>query len=188
MRSGILDRLSYANVVATLAVFLALGGTGYALTLPRNSVGSAQLRSDSVGRQELRRNAVTSPAIRNRAVRIRDLSPGARGALRGPAGATGPPGPAGPTYAASVNAIGDLIHGNAKFSGQSGVGGRIIGFERPVDACVATATLATVAGSLPPPPTAHVTVASGPDGKVLIQTWNPDGRPAALPFNLIVAC
>jgi len=188
MRRRILDRLSYANVVATLALFLALGGTGYALSLPRNSVGSAQLRSDSVGRPELRRNAVTSPAIRNRSVRIGDLSRGARGVLRGPTGAIGPPGPAGPTYAASVNTIGDIIHGNANFSGQSGVGGRIIGFDRPVDACVATATLATVAGSAAPPATAHVTVAPGPDGRVLVQTFNPNGSPAALPFNLVVAC
>ncbi len=42
-------RLSYANVVATLALFLALGGASYAaLTLPRNSVGTPQLRDGSV--------------------------------------------------------------------------------------------------------------------------------------------
>ncbi len=34
-------RLSYANVVATLALFLALGGVSYAtVKLPRNSVGT----------------------------------------------------------------------------------------------------------------------------------------------------
>lgn len=43
------DRLSYANVVATLALFVALGGASYAaVTLPRNSVGTAQLRARSV--------------------------------------------------------------------------------------------------------------------------------------------
>jgi hypothetical protein len=42
-------RLSYANVVATLALFVALGGVSYAaLTLPRDSVGSPQLRNGAV--------------------------------------------------------------------------------------------------------------------------------------------
>ena len=43
------DRLSYANVVASLALFIALGGASYAaVSLPRASVGTAQLRARSV--------------------------------------------------------------------------------------------------------------------------------------------
>jgi hypothetical protein len=43
------ERLSYANVVATLALFVALGGASYAaVALPRNSVGTPQLRTHSV--------------------------------------------------------------------------------------------------------------------------------------------
>ena len=56
------DRVGYANVMSTLAVFVALGGTSYAVTLPRNSVGPSQLKSDSVGRSEIRRGAVRSDA------------------------------------------------------------------------------------------------------------------------------
>lgn len=42
-------RLTYANVVATLAVFLALGGLSYAaVELPARSVGTAQLQAKSV--------------------------------------------------------------------------------------------------------------------------------------------
>ena len=45
VRSG----LTYANVMATVAVFLALGGGAYAaFTLPANSVGSKQLRKRAV--------------------------------------------------------------------------------------------------------------------------------------------
>jgi hypothetical protein len=41
--------LSYANVVATLALFVALGGASYAVVeLPAGSVGSAQLRDGAV--------------------------------------------------------------------------------------------------------------------------------------------
>ena len=49
MKRPIRERLSYANVMATIAVFIALGGTSYALTLPRDSVGSAQLRGTPSG-------------------------------------------------------------------------------------------------------------------------------------------
>lgn len=42
-------RVSYANVTATLALFVALGGASYAaVELPHDSVGSAQLRRGSV--------------------------------------------------------------------------------------------------------------------------------------------
>ena len=50
MLTRLRQKLSYANVTATLALFIALGGTSYAaLTLPRNSVGSKQIRSRAVG-------------------------------------------------------------------------------------------------------------------------------------------
>lgn len=57
-------RPSPALVIACLALFVALGGTGYALTLPTNSVGTKQLR----------KAAVTSPDIRNGAVRAIDVA------------------------------------------------------------------------------------------------------------------
>src|ERR671917_1110778 len=72
--------LTYANVVSTLALFVALGGTSYAVA--RNSVGSAQLRA----------NAVTSAKVKNRSLRLTDLSPSARTGTRGPRGPAGPPG------------------------------------------------------------------------------------------------
>ena len=46
---GAVSHLSYANVTATLALFVALGGGAYAAaTLPRDSVGTAQLRTAAV--------------------------------------------------------------------------------------------------------------------------------------------
>jgi hypothetical protein len=45
----LLDRLSYANVAATLALFVSLGGASYAaIELPANSVGQRQLRTGAV--------------------------------------------------------------------------------------------------------------------------------------------
>jgi hypothetical protein len=94
-----------------LALFVALSGTAYAATLPRNSVGTAQLK----------RNAVTSAKVKPRSLLGSDFrrgqlpagpqgpqgpqgprgpegAPGARGAegAHGARGAEGPPGPQGP--------------------------------------------------------------------------------------------
>lgn len=42
-------RLTYANVMSSLAVFLTLGGAAFAATqLPKNSVGTKQLKADAV--------------------------------------------------------------------------------------------------------------------------------------------
>ena len=68
---------TYGNIVGTLALFIALGGTSYAVTkLPRNSVGSVQVRDGSLT--------------------ATDLAPGASASgARGPRGALGPPGALG---------------------------------------------------------------------------------------------
>ncbi len=103
------ERVTYANVVSSLALFLALGGTSYALTLPRNSVGEKQIRARAVGASEIRQRAVRSSEVRDRSLGLRDLSLSARNSLRG---ATGPAGPAGPggnpaiTYRAAVSSGG----------------------------------------------------------------------------------
>ena len=70
-----------------MALVFAMGGTGYALTIPKNSVGSKQLR----------KNAVTGVKVKNRSLRASDF---ARGQLpsgpRGVPGAAGGPGLTGP--------------------------------------------------------------------------------------------
>jgi hypothetical protein len=37
------SRLTFANVVSVMALFIALGGGAYALTIPANSVGTKQV-------------------------------------------------------------------------------------------------------------------------------------------------
>jgi hypothetical protein len=78
-------RLSYANVVSSLALFIALGGVSWAATtLPANSVGKRQLKD----------NAVTGQKVANGSLRAADF---ARGALpAGPQGVAGAAGAAGP--------------------------------------------------------------------------------------------
>jgi len=71
--------------IALLALFVALGGTSYAvIRLPARSVGTKQLRN----------NAVTSAKVKNRSLKAVDFASGQL-----PAGATGPTGPKGDTGA-----------------------------------------------------------------------------------------
>jgi hypothetical protein len=81
MLANLKQRLTYANVTATLALFVALGGSSYAaLSLPRNSVGANQIRVGAVGTSE----------IRDRSVTLTDINRGTRQYLRGRAGPTWP--------------------------------------------------------------------------------------------------
>jgi hypothetical protein len=179
------DKLTYANSISSLALFVALGGTSYALTLPRDSVGSAQIRPKAVGSSEIRTGAVRSSDVRNRALGIQDLSLVARTSLRGQTGPVGPPGPPGPTYTAAVTALGQKVRGNSTGAISRGLNESIVGFDRNVDDCVSTATLATVDG--PNPPAGRVTV-SREAGRVVVRTYNTAGDPQRLGFHLIVAC
>jgi hypothetical protein len=63
-------RLTYANVMSSIAVFLILGGaTAIAANqLAKNSVGSKQLKRNAVTTAKIKRNAVTTAKIRNGAV------------------------------------------------------------------------------------------------------------------------
>jgi hypothetical protein len=79
-------RLSFANVLAILALFVALGGSSYAaLQIPKNSVGTKQLK----------RNAVTSPKVKRGSLLVSDFRASQLSSLRGPAGPQGPAGATG---------------------------------------------------------------------------------------------
>lgn len=65
--SRFVPRPTYANVIATVALFIALGGVAVAAGLPKNSVGPNQLK----------RGAVTAAKIRKQAVTSGKLAPGA---------------------------------------------------------------------------------------------------------------
>jgi hypothetical protein len=83
-------RLTYANVIATVALFLVLGGgAAFAATqLPKNSVGSKQLK----------KHAVTSAKLAKSTLKQLQGATGPAGAV-GPKGDTGATGKdAGPAY------------------------------------------------------------------------------------------
>lgn len=64
------DKLTYANVVATIALFIAVGGaSAFAATqLAKNSVGSKQLKKNSVTAVKIKNGAVTGSKLAANAV------------------------------------------------------------------------------------------------------------------------
>jgi hypothetical protein len=79
-------KLTYANVMATIAVFIALGGASYAATqLPKNSVGTKQLKNGAVTKQKIANAAQKAFAGK-----------------QGLPGAPGPKGDAGPVGPSSI--------------------------------------------------------------------------------------
>jgi hypothetical protein len=84
------DRLSYANVMATLALFVALGGVGYAaIKVPRNSVGSKQIKGDAVKASELASDSVDSFNVLDGSIAGNDILPNTIGDSQIAGGAIG---------------------------------------------------------------------------------------------------
>jgi hypothetical protein len=79
-------KLSYANVVSSICLFIVLGGSAYAAA--------------SITGKEIKDNTVTSADIKNRSLVAADFKPGqitsAGGGAQGTPGAKGEPGAAGP--------------------------------------------------------------------------------------------
>jgi hypothetical protein len=77
MKSRFLPKLSYSNVIATIALFVALGGAAVAAGLPKNSVGANQLKKGAVTAAKLKKAAVTSGKLAPKAVIAGKLGPNA---------------------------------------------------------------------------------------------------------------
>lgn len=81
------SRLTYANVISTLCLFMLLGGGAYAATqLPKNSVGPKQIKN----------GAITGKKIKKGTIDASKLSASAIATLKGTKGDTGPQGLQGP--------------------------------------------------------------------------------------------
>ncbi len=109
---------SPALVVSLVALAVALGGTGYAVTqLPKNSVGTAQLKKDAVTGAKVKAGSLEASDFKKGSLPAGAPGatgpagpPGATGATgaTGPTGATGAQGPAGP----STGSAGGVLSGS----------------------------------------------------------------------------
>ena len=89
MKGMLCHKPSPALVISFIALIVAMGGTGYAaISLPKNSVGTKQLK----------KNAVKSSKVKNGSLLADDFAAGQLPAgAQGPVGPRGPQGPAGAT-------------------------------------------------------------------------------------------
>jgi hypothetical protein len=150
MLASVRSRLTFANLVSLLALFVALGGSSYAaFSLPRGSVGTGQLR----------KNAVTSPKVKPGSLLLSDFRASQRSRLRGAQGPAGPQGVRGEQGAkgqpgepatrlfAFVADSGTLAYGSGvKSVRRIGTGAGKGDFNRPVVGCVALANSGLAVG------------------------------------------
>ena len=134
------SRLTYANVISTLALFIALtGASAYAANqLAPKSVGQKQLRPGAVTADKLRKNAVTAPKIKELAVKEGKLANGSVSALK-----------MAPNAVASTSLTPSAVT-NEKLAGDSVTGEKVVEGTLSKVPSAASADFATAAESANP--------------------------------------
>jgi hypothetical protein len=92
MLSAFRRKLNFSNVVSLVALFVALGGSAYAVS--KNSVGTKQLKPKAVHTSDIANGAVTTPKIKNDAVTGAKVNESTLGVVP-KANLANPTGPAG---------------------------------------------------------------------------------------------
>ncbi len=166
------EGLTYSNVVATIALVLALGGGSFAVAaaLKKDSVGTKQIQAKAVKNKELANGAVTSKKLANGAVTSAKLAAAAvtAGALADNS-VTGakvdePTLEAVPEATKALNVISAVVKADGSLtqatqagttSTRAETGIYIVDFNRNVTACTSVAAIGNVDAPVPPsvPPT-----------------------------------
>jgi hypothetical protein len=94
--SHIRRSLSFSNLVALLALMLAMSSTAYAMSIPKNSVGSKQIKNNSVKTTDVKDGSLLESDFKTGEV---------------PAGPKGPPGTVGTATVQFNQAAADLGDG-----------------------------------------------------------------------------
>ena len=184
-----LRRPSPATIIASIALFVSLGGTSYALAV--GSIGSREIRNDSV----------RSVDVRDGTLRGKDVRPDALGGNQVDEATLDASKLQLPTPPATTD--GTLLRALVTYQGQyanaRGVedvdhlqqGIYLVHFDRDVTACVAVATVRSeMAIGLPSAGTGEIVVrpAFQHPNAVRVHTANNDGQLADQDFTLLVAC
>jgi hypothetical protein len=167
-----------ATTISVIALFAALGGTGYAAaTLPRNSVASAQVIDGSLKKRDLADKTIA--ALR-----------GAQGPT-GANGATGPSGPAGLPATAlwAVIATNGTTSRNSHVTSSEKVatGQYVVIFDRDVKACAFVGSLGGVAAESVVGQISATRRSINASG-VFVRTYDSAGTAADKSFHLAVFC
>ena len=100
MIGKLLDKLTYANVVATIALFGVLGGGAYAaFRVPPNSVGSRQLKAKAVTGGKIANGTISGGKLEPETITGANIKMSALGTVPRP---PAPPTPTTPTPSAAT--------------------------------------------------------------------------------------
>lgn len=200
-------RLTPSIVIASVALFVALGGTSIA-AVAVNSVGKAQIRTNAVGKSEIRSgavsrseiatggvgkseiatngvgaseiraNAIDTDEIADGGIQAADLSAAARGSFQSV------------LLKAAVNSVGAPQGGNARTATRVAEGKYQVDLGQDVSGCAYAATLVAVrnGAGVDTPDAGRITAASGGTTRVNVSTYGVGGAAADEPFHLIVVC
>lgn len=154
-------RLTYANVVGSLALFLVLSGaTAFAaIELGKNSVGTKELKKNAVTASKIKKNAVTGAKIKKNAVTGAKVNEATLGTVPSAALANAIP-PAEPTHFVGAPGEPGFEAGSSNFPGEGGLGFNAVGFYKDHEGIVHLQGIAL----------------SGPEG--IVFTLPPGYRPA----------
>ncbi len=142
MLAALRARLTFANVVSLMALFVALSGGAYALTIPRNSVGPKQLKTGAVTKSKIKAGAVTSLKVQDNSLLARDFK-----AAQLPRGERGPAGQDATKLFAYIRDDGGVDTATVQYgrgvtavSDPAGDESYIVTFNRSLTNCVAQVT------------------------------------------------
>jgi hypothetical protein len=200
-------RLTYANVMSSIAVFFVLtGATAFAATqLAKNSVGSKQLKKNAVTAAKIKKNAVTTSKIRNNAVTSAKIADDAvTGAKANEASFGQVPSAKSAETAGVAGSASNVLW--AVVSDPSGAGnatlarssqpapsvtenvGVIVSFNRNISNCAWTATRGLVGEGVESAGFAEVGGATGNANAVDVRVRDADGVIDDGSFHLVVVC
>jgi hypothetical protein len=176
-----IPRPSAALVVASLALAVALGGTGYAaVVLPAGSVGTAQLKNGAVVGKKVKSGSLVAANFKT-------------GELpQGPIGLPGPAGPKGDAatklWAVVRGSDGAIVRqsGGVSTSKPAGQGLYTLTFPQNVEACAPVVTLSST-GSTPEEGFASAATGSQP-AQYTVQTLNSGGGHSDRTFSIALFC
>jgi hypothetical protein len=196
------SRLTFANVVSVLALFVALGGTATAAVL----ITGKNVKDGTLTGKDIKNNSVASADVKDRSLLAKDFKPGqlvsgAPGPV-GPAGAPGEPGAKGDkgdTGAAGTSATklwvvvdsnGTVVRSSGGVTA-SGGGVYTVTFPQAVDKCAYSVTIGRngIGFSNGGQVEADEFTANGfSDHQVAVKTYNAAGMQTAKRFSLVVFC
>jgi hypothetical protein len=194
--SKLRTRLTYANVMATVAVFIALGGSSYAAitvtgkNVKNSSLTGKDLKDRSLTGKDIKKSSLTTTEVKDRSLLSKDFKAGQLPA--GPQGLKGDTGASATKLFGNFNGSdGSLVKGSGvASSSRATTGTYFIKFDRNVDNCILLASTGSQNSDNPEPRIAGASHINGdPTANAFVLTFQAftDSRDDA-DFSLAAFC